>query len=260
MWLCSAIAVLLSLGSTTLAQGNIGGSQASCAGSNVTWNYRGCYNDEFGISATRHAGMNWQLRLNSDVPSQSYPGYTGTITVLFCQQACRGHGFRFAALYTGAECYCASAFPNPQPPTSGSTTSGPGALPPNTNPGAAVDISYCNSRCTGDATQFCGGSTYAAVYEDPSFSSDTSLQSPAYYGYLGCYQTASPGNLYVALTTTSTISCETYCGRLGYPYSARLGIDTDTFNTCGCGTEIQAGYQLPADTPCRYACNGGAAP
>lgn len=254
MWLLSAIAILLSLGSTALAQGSIGGDQSSCA-STPPWKYRGCYNDDPNVSATRHAGFNWQF-LNNPNSQYYYPGYSGLMNVTFCQKACRGHGFRFSALYTGSECYCASVFPNPAPPTSGNSSSGPGPLPPTTN--APVADLFCTAlRCPGDASQYCGGVISAAVYEDPSFSNDTSLQSPANYLYLGCYQYASPGAMYAVIKTPSTISCETYCGQLGYPYSARTGIDSDTGSTtCGCGTEIQAGLQLTDETKCRYGCNG----
>ena len=257
MWLRSEIALLLSLGSSALAQGSVGGVQSSCANAGP-WIYRGCFGDGFGRSEL-HAAFNWQLS-SMMTSTNYYPGYAGAITVTFCQQACRGHGFRFAALYTGSVCYCATRFPNPFPPSSGSTTSGPGALPANTNANAAVDDGFCKlSKCLGNIAQSCGGPTYAAVYEDPSFSSDTSLQSATYYSYLGCYQVVSPGNMFAVIKTPSTISCETYCGQLGYPFIARTGINTDTGTTCGCGTEIQAGYQLE-DSQCQYPCNIGDAP
>lgn len=254
MRLYSAIAVLLSLGSTALAQGNLGGSQASCANA-PAWKSRGCYTDDPNVSATRHAGFNWQF-VNSPNSIYYYPGYAGLMNVTFCQQVCRGHGFRFSAVYTGTECYCASIFPNPAPPASGSTTSGPGALP-NTTKNAVPDSVCATIPCPGDATQSCGGVTSAAVWEDPTFSNDLSVGAPINYLYLGCYQYASPGNLYVVIKTPNTISCETYCGQLGYPYSGRSGIDSDTDNpTCACGTEVQAGLQLSDDTRCRFACNG----
>lgn len=252
MWFCRAIAILLSLGSTALAQGSIGGSQASCANA-APWVYRGCYADAFDNSATRHAGFTWQLSSTTS-STNYYPGYTGLITVSFCQLACRGHGFRFAALYYGSECYCASSFPNPQ--AAANTTNGPGPNPPNTN--TPVADSSCNVVCAGGgaSTQTCGGLTFAAVYEDPSFSQDLSFQSAGYYLYLGCYQTTSPGNLFVSIKTNSTVSCETYCGQLGYPYSARTGSNVVDSPSCSCGTEIQSGFQATADSRCAQACSG----
>lgn len=255
MWLRSAIAVVLSLGSTALAQGSIGGDQVTpCAGT-PAWKYRGCYTDTVGDQTTRAAGFVFKLSTDMSSPYY-YPNYTGNITPSSCQMACRGHGYRYAATYAGGECYCASSFPNPQAPVSGSTASGPGVSPSNTiSPGADV---ACNLPCKGDITTTCGGLASAAVYEDPTFNNNTSLLAPAYYGYLGCYQIPTGTNsLFVVIKTPSTVSCETYCGSLGYAYSGRSGPDgdgTSAGNTCACGTEI-FGYQQPDDTRCRNPCN-----
>ena len=55
----------------------------------------------------------------------------------------------------------------------------------------------------------------------------------------------SPGPSYKTYKTTSTSACQTYCGLIGYPFSARSGFDSATTDsTCGCSPEIQAGVQI----------------
>lgn len=248
MWLGSAIAVLLSFVSTVLAQGSYGGDQSSC-NSSQAWVYRGCYDD--GPNG-RHAGFTWQLS-SAASNEKYYPGYTGSMSVDICLLACRGHGFRFAALYVGTNCYCASVFPNPGVPSPAVTTSGPGAAA-GTSPGTAGGV--CTTPCPANTLEFCGGATAISLYEDPSFVNTPATQSVSNYLYLGCYSYVAPGPQFVTIKTVSTFSCQTYCAALGYPYSIRSGIDSNTGSTtCGCGTEIQAGLQV-AENQCLYYCNG----
>lgn len=259
MWLCSAIAVLLSLGSTALAQGSIGGDQSACANSpnGGKWQYTGCYTTS---QVGRHAGFDWQYDVNT-VRNYPNPPALG-MTVTFCQTVCRGHGFRYSAVFYGSECYCATTFPNPTRPLSDSTLFGPGqsAQTPVT---PVPDLGNCNAPCLGDPTQTCGGGDAASVYSDPTFSS-TSIQSPAAYQspanylYLGCYDVTGPGPMFLILQTSGTVNCQTFCGQLGYSFSARTGKDSDIATkaeTCGCGTEIEVGYQKP-ESDCSFACDG----
>ena len=94
------------------------------------------------------------------------------------------------------------------------------------------------------------------VYEDPSFTNATNVQTPSNYLYLGCFNNINPGPMFLVIETVSTVSCETYCGQMGYPYSARGGIDSNTGSTtCGCGTEVQSGLQI-AESNCAANCDG----
>lgn len=248
MGLSAMTPVLLSLAATVLAQGSIGGDQSSCSPSQ-NWLYRGCYDDgENG----RHAGLTWQLS-NLIGNEKYYPGFTGPMTVDICLRACRGHGFRYAALYVGKECFCAATFPNPGPPASGTTITGKGALQ-GTKPGRPGGI--CSTACDGNIMQTCGGHSAASLYEDPSFTNSTSVQAASNYGYVRCFSYLNPGPTYALIRTESTPSCLEYCGSLNYPFASRSGPDSNTgATTCGCGTEIQSGLQV-ADNRCATACDG----
>lgn len=231
-----------------LAQGSYGGDQTPFCSADQAWVYKGCYDDD---GNGRHANFNWQLSSSSN-SERFYPGFNGPVTVDICLQACRGHGFRYAALYYGTECYCASIFPNPNPP---STSNGQGTLA-GTQPGTAVSGSVCSSGCNGDSSQTCGAGSAASVYQDNTFTNNTAVRSASNYRYLGCFNNVNPGPMYTSIRTTSTISCQSYCGSLGYPYSARSGIDSDTGATsCGCGTEIQSGLQID-ESNCNTNCDG----
>lgn len=241
---------LLGFITISLAQGSAGGSQASCTNAQA-WVSRGCYDD---ASNGRHVNFNWQLSSNSQ-SEKYYPGYTGLVTVDICLQACRGHGFRYAALYYGTECYCASVFPNLDAPSSGITSGGTGS-PEGSSPGTATAASNCNARCAGDITQICGSGGASNVYEDPSYTYSTAAQSASQYLYLGCFSNINPGVTYQTIRTTDTQSCQNYCAQLGYPYSSRSGVDSDTGSTnCGCGTEVQSGLQID-ESSCSFNCDG----
>ncbi len=58
--------------------------------------------------------------------------------------------------------------------------------------------------------------------------------------------------------TNSTLDCIAYCGGMKYPYVSRNGTDSQTGQiTCGCGSEISSGYQLP-ESSCSAKCDGTA--
>ena len=247
-WLASFLAALLYT-NPARAQGNLGGDQSSCNG-RPGWVHKGCYDD---TGNGRHANFKW-LFSSSATSERYYPGYTGAITVEFCLTACRGHGFRYAALYAGNSCYCASTLPNPDPPTTGTTVGGPGALA-GSRPGTTVANSVCNAPCAGNASQTCGSPAAANVFQDLSFTNSTDAQAVSNYGYVGCYNNINPGPMFHTIRTVSTVSCQTYCAALGYAFSARSGTDSSTGTTCGCGTEIQSGLQI-AESSCSNYCNG----
>ena len=246
-WLASFLGPLVFV-NVAWAQGSLGGDQSSCNGQ-PGWVHKGCFDD---AGNGRHANFKFQIS-TSATSERYYPGYT-LITVDSCLAACRGHGFRYAALYAGTNCYCASTFPNPDPPTTGSSTGGSGALI-GTQPGVAVANSVCNTACAGNALQTCGSGSAANVFQDLSFSNATQIAAVSNYGYLGCYNYVSPGPMYTSIKTISTLSCQTYCAALGYAFSSRSGIDSNTGTTCGCGTEVQSGLQTD-ESRCINYCNG----
>ena len=235
-----------------IAQGDIGGSQASCAGSQDNWQQLGCY--DTGNSG-RHANFNWMLQSSTSDPKY-YPGFTGSsnMSVDICLEACRGHGFKYAAIFYGIECYCNPIFPALNAPSSNNASSGPGS-PTGSNPTLAVAQSNCQSTCSGNSSEYCGGGDAAEVYMDPSFPTSTTVDAATNYKYLGCYNNINPGPMYTTIATPDTPTCVKYCGQLGYPYAQRSGNNANTGSTCGCGTEIQAGYQI-AESDCNMNCDG----
>ena len=239
------------LASQVLAQGDLGGIQASCTPA-TPWAYEGCYGD---TENGRALNFPWVLS-SSTSSSQYYPGFTGdtNMSVGICLAACRAHGFRYASLYYGEECHCAPIFPLPTPPISNSETPTPGG----TSPGTAAASGSCNSVCTGNSAEICGGGAASSLYMDTSFTNDSTAGAYTNYNYLGCFSDINPGPMYVSIETTSTQACASYCGSHGYSYAARSGIDSNTgATTCGCGTEVQAGLQLP-ESSCFNYCNGSA--
>lgn len=255
MYWSTAIAALW-FAATAFAQGSAGGDQSSCSAAQA-WVYKGCYND---TSNGRTAGFSWQLRTSTSDPKY-YPGFisSSNMTIEICLQACRGHGFGWAAAWAGSECYCGSEFPMAK--NNGSTIYGP-SPPPGAAPGTPTSNAACNTPCSGNSSETCGSGSTAQLYFDPSFSNNTPTTSdPNQYKYLGCFSYVAPGPMYMTIQTTSTVACATYCGLLGYSFSARGGPDTDTGgSTCGCGSEIQSGLQLD-ESRCGTYCNGtGGAP
>ena len=251
--LWSGAFALLCFAAQAFAQGSSGGSQASCTAAQA-WISQGCYDD---TQNGAHAGFSWQLS-SSPSSEKYYPGFTGSVTVEICQTACRGHGFPYSLLYGGNSCFCGADFPSPSPPSSGSTSGGPGA-PSGSNPGTQTSASQCTAPCVGNTSETCGGNSASSLYHDPSFTTNPTADGVASkYAYLGCFNNVNPGPMYISIATTDTISCVQYCAALGYPYAARSGFDSQTnMNTCGCGTEIQSGLQI-AETNCAYYCNGTA--
>ena len=235
---------------TALAQGSVGGDESVCSASPFV--YKGCYDD---TNNGRHVGFNWQLS-SSTSDAKYFPGFTGSgnMTVDICLQACRGHGFKWAALYYGQECYCSADFPLPVNPSN--TINGP-VSPVGSAPGTPTSASACGSACSGNGAQICGGGGAASLYMDPSYSNNTVTASdPGRYQYFGCYSNGNAGPMYISsLATNSTVNCVSYCGSIGYAYSARSGPDTNSGSTCACGSEIQSGLQLP-ETSCGTYCNG----
>ena len=231
---CGALLLgLWGIASTVCALRSLGDSQSSCD-SQDAWAYTGCYPD---AENGHHAGFTWLL--SPDATSVNYfPTYDGKITVETCQQGCRGHGFRFAALYNATSCFCAAQTPDPGFLTSPEICHVPG------------------HGCEGDGTEYCGSSVATDVYGDPSFNNSASAGTAAGFDYLGCFYHAAPGPLYAEREMPATSDCAAYCGGLGYAYMGRSGYDNETdTSTCGCGTEIQRGAEVEG-TYCNYFCNG----
>lgn len=136
----SGILALLGWAATAIAQGNAGGDQTATCSAAQNYTYVGCYDD------TQNGGKaNFPFLLSTVAGNlKSYPGYTSSanLTIDVCATACRGHGHRYAGLYSGSECYCSPKLPYPLNP--GTTTGGLGGYA-GTNPGGRVANSFCGT-------------------------------------------------------------------------------------------------------------------
>ena len=124
---------------------------------------------------------------------------------LNCARACRGFGYKFAALRNNA-CSCGIQLPAGYVASNGVS---------------------CAVPCGGDAGQTCGGLVDAQVFVDPSFAANEAVpvtnSNPAvakYYKYLGCYN--APNGFPTQDTRASALvvnidACFNLCAGLGYP-------------------------------------------
>ena len=225
---------------SAFTQGTRSGSQSSCTSADA-FRYQGCFAD---ATTGPHAGFTWEL--SSDPKSAHYsPSYTGSLTVDKCLQGCRGHGFRYAALYNSVSCYCSANFQNPSAAKRDSS-------------GSLTTSNTCDRQgqtCAGNTNQFCGSSVASEVYEDPSFAASPGPSNAGNFKHIGCFTNASPGPFDMTIRTPDTTNCAGYCGQLGYSFSGRMGYDTKSGTaTCGCGSKIQSGTRTD-EMNCNASCN-----
>ncbi|KAL8671253.1 MAG: hypothetical protein Q9168_004246 [Polycauliona sp. 1 TL-2023] len=253
---------LLGWAVTAAAQGRLGiGDQSACGSRYASQSYIGCYSD--GPNGGK-AGFQFRL-IESPQDTKGYPGFTGTpsLSVTICTTACRAHGYKYSLLYAAVECWCSTQLPYPQPPASYDTGSGNGPYQ-GSSPGTPSPGSQCNFACPADNTQICGGQSVGSVYEDLSFANDTSpvsIGTAANYGYFGCYTNSNGGPGFLGIHSPSLVSCQNYCGGLGYAFAVRAGPDSPASangqaTNCFCGPEIQAGLQVD-ESGCNIWCANG---
>ena len=108
-WIVSA-----SLAARAYAQGSLGGQQYPPCAAPQAAQYYGCWN----ISPSLNAGQAfYNLSIVGTTTSIAYypgwvsPGglYDDSVNPANCTTACRGHGYKFSALYNGQYCYCGMA-------------------------------------------------------------------------------------------------------------------------------------------------------
>lgn len=87
-----------------------------------------------------------------DTSKRDLNGYTfstSKMTTELCESTCKSKGFRYAATQYGSHCFCDDSF------------------------GSYGSSQSCNMRCSGNASETCGGSWANSVYELASFSKPT---------------------------------------------------------------------------------------
>lgn len=173
----------------------------------------GCFKNFISVAQPTYFQFDPQGYLPSD-PSRSFPGwspgsnYNNTATGLDCARACRGFGYKFAAMRDNS-CRCGIQLPVGYSPT---------------------QDAVCQIPCQGNPNQTCGGGSDAQIYVDPSFAANSQVpiqaQNPyiaGFYNYLGCFYLPSgmpSGDSRATFTVPTVDECWNRCAGLGYPLVA----------------------------------------
>lgn len=156
------------------------------------------------------------------IPSRSYINYNeggtlnDTFTSHYCSDACRAHGYKYAALFGSYGCKCGM-----------SLTRGAITITPN------QANTLCNQPCPGDSGATCGAAQYAKVFVDPSFPDESTLSVPAAqqngWQKLGCFRTPNFDTIEPAVidaTTASSSTCLNMCADYGYSMARMVYINS----------------------------------
>lgn len=238
--------VLISLALACLAnaQASAGGDQSVCSPAQ-TFQYRGCFGD---AANGNHAGLGYPIEPYSD-NTKYYPGFSREqLTIEMCLEACRGHGFRYAALYSRDSCWCGTIEPKFQSSAS--------------NPSNNATLNECHiapvaeQGCRGSRTEWCGSGFASDVYGDPSFPNVILSQQNRNYQPLGCFYTQNPGNFWnggpPGTPVANTAACWALCASGGFPYAGMSDAQT-----CACGTAFEVGRQAQSESDCAFRCTPG---
>ncbi|RKU41180.1 hypothetical protein DL546_000067 [Coniochaeta pulveracea] len=250
-WLTGLTAVA-SLAGVVHGQAFYGTDQSTACAAFPDFANLGCYlGDIRAASGYEFSPMNY----NPSNPSNTYPGFwpgndfNNTVTPSACARACRGFGFRVAALYDG-DCSCGY-----------------------NDPTGLTLLATCAAPCSGDASQTCGGGGATQVFVDPSFADPDAVagtpqtQLAAYYQRLGCFhiiggQEFPTQNRVNSAFTSSTVQvCLESCALLRYPLAYASYIDVSSVH-CECGETFAAGvFRVDESTDttgmCRTTCADG---
>ena len=110
-------AVCLVLAAQVYAQGSVGGVQYPPCNAAIgqTAQYYGCWDiTPFpGASSFYNVSITGTKTSNQYYPGWVSPGnlYADSVTPANCTTACRGHGYKFSALFNGQVCQCGKANP-----------------------------------------------------------------------------------------------------------------------------------------------------
>ncbi|XP_060850898.1 uncharacterized protein LOC132929522 [Rhopalosiphum padi] len=203
-----------------------GSSEYTCGGNNginvyssgLEWktdtighNYLGCYEE------------NQNNRI--------FNGYSRSYSVNtpeFCSSLCYKFGYTYFGVTYKSECFCGNQSPNePKFPK--------------------VEDKQCNTKCTGDANQFCGGGWRMGVFSTGLIDFDVNNR------LVGCFEMAenSFGNIKFELLNTNTPSkCSAICYNSGYTFSGVSGIN------CYCGVRAPSPELYVENSDCDTPCVG----
>jgi hypothetical protein len=148
-------------------------------------------------------------------PFASFPNWqsngplNNTVNPVDCTRTCRGHGYKYAAIFKGI-CSCGVSYPT----------------------GILTSPSSCNQPCGSNAEYTCGGTSATDIYADPSFAAPNAIAASLLdsslitkYKYLGCFfrgsafQTNNSDSASLLVVNTPE-SCLAYCAQRNYPLVA----------------------------------------
>lgn len=145
--------------------------------------YSGCFRDQ-GNSA-----LAFDPRLSRD-----------NMTVAQCIAECKGNGYRYAGLEYYGECFC------------GSTVNG-----------EQIEEAECNTPCSGNKSENCGGNNALSIYQDPTFPKNPDEVTIEDYVPLGCYTDSSEKGRALArqikVEDNTNPKCLSACKSQGYPFA-----------------------------------------
>lgn len=142
---------------------------------------------------------------------------SNSMTYETCVTYCTNKGFAYAGLQSGSTCRCDNTYQSL---------------------GQAA-ASSCNSKCSGNSLQTCGGSTQLLVYGVKS------CQAQATCAVLGCYNQFSWAEGY---STPTHVPCENFCQSKGYTYGGLSGTQW-----CFCGNSLLSTAKV-SDSQCNTPC------
>jgi hypothetical protein len=163
-----------------------------------------------------------------------------------CTTTCLGLGYIFAGTQYSHECWCGNAIPIQKD-----------------------DDKNCNSLCTGNTNQICGGdgylhdSSHISLFADlTKFSGNTTsqplqlTQSVGNYNFLGCYGDSNGRTLNDKATNSNTMTveiCQAFCGSFSPPYQY-FGLEFAA--ECYCDTKLNPASKLLNPSYCNMPCKG----
>ncbi|XP_050537386.1 uncharacterized protein LOC126903300 isoform X2 [Daktulosphaira vitifoliae] len=189
-----------------------------------------------------HTGLKWETTVMSNhyigcyeesADNRIFNGYSKSFPVntpSFCTKLCFKKGFKYAGVTYKSECFC-------------------GDQPPNESTFSKVEDNQCNTKCSGDANQFCGGGWRMGVFTTGLKDLDIENRD------VGCFILDENGLnthtvKYEFVNTNSPSRCSGLCKEVGYRYAG-----VAKFN-CYCTNRIPANDNAVDDSECGNMCSG----
>ncbi|KAK9789619.1 hypothetical protein SCARD494_08890 [Seiridium cardinale] len=178
------------------------------------WSYSGCYTD-----------------VGRTIGADSTTG--NQMTAQSCISYCSSKGYPYAGTEYYSECYCGTKLAD------GATK---------------VTESDCNTACSGDSTQPCGGGNRLTLFNNPNIKGPQANSGIQDWPHIGCYTEGTTGRAleYAANLASDQVNganCTAACKAAGFILAG-----TEYSGECYCGKTIANGAKLAVDG-CTMLCN-----